>query len=77
MPWNVVNKLEQICINYNKKNIEEITLKELERVIIKHLGVTRETTIDRYVKILIKLQWIEKKGNKIKILYYRGNEELF
>jgi len=77
MPWNVVDKLEQICINYNKKNISEITYKELEAIIIRRLGVTREATIDRYVKILLKLKWINKQGNKIIILYDKNNMELF
>lgn len=77
MPWNVVDKLEQICINLNKKKIETILLKDLETVIIKNLGVTRETTIERYIKILIKLKWIKKNGKNIKIIYYKNKGELF
>lgn len=80
MPWNVVNKLENILIDLNKKDIETVELKDLERLIIENLGVTRETTINRNITILIKLNWIELiDGSEelFKILYKRKKEELF
>lgn len=83
MPWNVVNKLENICIQLNKQKIKTISLNELEQLIIKNLGVTRETTINRYVEILIKLKWIKQQGKKedkefmFTITYFKENGELF
>lgn len=80
MPWNVVNKLENILIDLNKKDIDTISLDDLERLIIEKLGVTRETTINRDIKILIKLNWIELIDGKeeiFKITYKKNKEELF
>lgn len=83
MPWNVVYKLEQICLTLNKKKITTIKLRDLETIIIKNLGVTREATINRYIDILIKLRWIqqiEKKEEEefeFKITYYKENGDLF
>ena len=77
MPWNVVNKLEQICINFNKKGIEKINYKDLEKEIIETTGVIYSSKIDHYIEIMIKLKWIEKIDiYNYKIVYYK-QEELF
>lgn len=83
MPWNVVNKLENICISLNKEKIKTISQNDLERRIIENMGVTRETTIKRYIDVLIKLNWIDK-GKKqendefiFNVTYFKEKGELF
>lgn len=82
MPWNVVDKLEKVFNDYTKTGNETITLKNLEQIIILNLGVTRSETIERYILLLLKLDWIEKikkdrkKDYSFKIKY-KNEKELF
>jgi hypothetical protein len=83
MPWNVVDKLEDICNYLVKNNISIITLNDLEIVLMKKAKISKPETVNNYIKILLKFGWIKQIKNengsefKFKITYDNKNNELF
>ncbi len=83
MPWNVLERLEEICIYLNKENIEVLSLIDLEKLLMRRAKISNSKTIDNYIQILIKFGWI-KQQPKIKgmdfmfeITYVKDKKELF
>jgi hypothetical protein len=77
MPWNIIDKLEQMLISFNKKGIEKINYNELEKNIIQFTGSIHEKTITRYIDTMIKLNWLKyNKNGEFEIIYIK-DEEIF
>jgi len=76
MPWSPVKYFPQILENLRDRGFKgSVTLEELEKEIIKEIGVIRPATIRNTIKAMEKLGYIKHQGRDRFLIVAGGENE--